>query len=242
MGELNSYPSRVGGKTILQARVNKIKLRYYICNECPGLMGMELWMVNETDWRSKALWLVSCDGLWDMGLGLTLLGFVLTIGLENAIWFIGSILLAYFMVVMAGKEYFTRSRMVYFVVDELRLKYFSTLVKIGLALILLLLITGTLTFMIFEFGPSFHQMSDYSPSIVGGIITILFLLLGFLTIDGSRYYYYAGFVLLSFTICQILYLPVLPVILAIGGLLLLSGSYLLVRFVTKFPKLDTSMS
>ncbi len=55
-------------------------------------------------WRSKETWVVSDDSLWDIGIGLALLGFGLTVSLDHPIWFIGFVLLAYFLVVMAGKR------------------------------------------------------------------------------------------------------------------------------------------
>ena len=174
-------------------------------------------------WRSKETWLVSDDGLWDIGVGLALLGLGLTMSLGHAIWFIGFVMFAYFLVVMAGKEVITRPRMSYFDIRDEQLLNLAKVIRLGLVVIIFCLGIGAIMFMVFDIGAPFSWLSDYGPIILGGILSIIFILFGYLTAGGSRYYVYSGLFFPAFLGCQIFNLPVLPFVYSAVVLLTFSG-------------------
>ena len=138
-------------------------------------------MFMGSEWRSQETWLVSDDGLWDIGVGLSLLGFGLTMSLGHAIRFIGFVMLAYFLVVMAGKEVITSPRMTNFEIRDVQVLNLAKVIRIGLVVIILCIGTGALMFMVFDIGATFSWLSDYGPIILGGILSIIYILFGYLT-------------------------------------------------------------
>lgn len=219
--------------------MTKSEFRYDMSSLRHHLMGVVSSMFNGSDWQSKEIWLVNDDGLWDLGISLVLFGFSLTMSLGHAIWFVGFVILAYFLVVMAGKEVITRPRMNYFDIQEVKVINLDKVVRLGLLFILLSLGAGALLFIVFESGAPFSWLSHYNPIIIGGILSITFILFGKLTAGGSRYYGYSGLFFSAFLICQILNFPVLPFIYTGAVFLFFSGLCLLVRFFANYPKPDT---
>ena len=122
-------------------------------------------MEIDSELRSKDTWLISDDGLWDIGIGLVLMGWGLTTLLRHPIWFIAAIMLAYFLVVMAGKEVITRPRMENFLIPDERLIRLSRGIRVILGAIIGGVIFGALMFWVFEIGPSFNWLSggEFNP-------------------------------------------------------------------------------
>ena len=190
----------------------------------------------DSELRSKDTWLISDDGLWDIGIGLVLMGWGLTTLLRHPIWFIAAIMLAYFLVVMAGKEVITRPRMENFLIPDERLIRLSRGIRVILGAIIGGVIFGALMFWVFEIGPSFNWLSSGEFNPVYFIFPLIMLALGYLSQNGFRYFFYAGISLLVFLIIDFINISDLALVFSTSFLLTLTGIGLLVRFIVHYPK------
>jgi hypothetical protein len=197
---------------------------------------MEYLMEIDSELRSKETWLVSEDGLWDISFGLVLLGWGLTTSLKHPLWFISSIMVAYFFVIMAGKEVITRPRMAFFSIDDYHLVKLSIWIRIGLAVIIGGLVFGALTFWIFDIGSFIDWLPDYGVNLIYIILSVVMLVFGYLSKNGSRYYLYAGISFLTFIIFELINYSGLSLVYSAAMLLSGIGIVLLIRFVTRYPK------
>lgn len=193
-------------------------------------------MEIDSELRSKDTWLISDDGLWDIGIGLVLMGWGLTTLLRHPIWFIAAIMLAYFLVVMAGKEVITRPRMENFLIPDERLIRLSRGIRVILGAIIGGVIFGALMFWVFEIGPSFNWLSSGEFNPVYFIFPLIMLALGYLSQNGFRYFFYAGISLLVFLIIDFINISDLALVFSTSFLLTLTGIGLLIRFIVHYPK------
>lgn len=196
-------------------------------------------MIIDSELRSKETWLISEDGLWDICIGLSLLGFGLTISLSHPIWFVGFIMLAYFLVVMAGKEVITRPRMINFTIRDEQLIRLAKMIRIGLVFIVLSLAAGAFAFLVFDTGTSFNWFPEYGVTILSVFLSVVLFILGYISRAGFRYYFYAGFSLLGIIMFELLYFPKIMFVYTAAIFMTISGLGLLVRFVTRYPKPNT---
>ena len=196
-------------------------------------------MEIDSELRSKETWLVSEDGLWDISFGLVLLGWGLTTSLKHPLWFISSIMVAYFLVIMAGKEVITRPRMAFFSIDDYHLIKLSIWIRIGLAVIIGGLVFGALTFWILDIGSAINRLPDYGANLICLILSAVMLVFGYLSKNGFRYYLYAGISFLSFIIFELINFSGLSLVYSAAMLLSGIGIVLLIRFVTRYPKSET---
>lgn len=193
-------------------------------------------MEIDSELRSKDTWLISDDGLWDIGIGLVLMGWGLTTLLRHPIWFIAAIMLAYFLVVMAGKEVITRPRMENFLIPDERLIRLSRGIRVILGAIIGGVIFGALMFWVFEIGPSFNWLSSGEFNPVYFIFPLIMLALGYLSQNGFRYFFYAGISLLVFLIIDFINISDLALVFSTSFLLTFTGIGLLIRFIVHYPK------
>jgi phosphate starvation-inducible membrane PsiE len=197
---------------------------------------MEYLMEIDSELRSKETWLISDDGLWDIFFGLVLLGWGLTTSLNHPIWFISAIMVAYFLVVMAGKEVITRPRMTYFSIADGHLIRLFKSIRIGLAVIISGMVFGALTFWVFDFGFSIQWLPNFGANFLWLALSVIMLVFGYLSPNGFRYYFYAGISFLTFIIFEFISPSSLPLVFSAALLLTVTGICLLVRFVFRFPK------
>jgi len=200
---------------------------------------VEYLMDIDSELRSKETWLISEDGLWDICFGLSLLGIRLTISLSHPIWFIGFIMLAYFLVIMAGKEVITRPRMVYFSIQDRQLVNLSKLARFGFVFICLSLITGAAAFWIFDTGSSLNWLPENGVTILSFSIAVILCIFGLITRGGHRYYLYAGFSFLGFVMINLVNISSISFVYSAALFLTISGVSLLIRFITRYPKSNT---
>ncbi len=193
-------------------------------------------MEIDSELRSKETWLVSEDGLWDISFGLVLLGWGLTTSLKHPLWLISSLMVAYFFVIMAGKEVITRPRMAFFSIDDDHLVKLSIWMRIGLAVIIGGLVFGALRFWSFDIGSSIDWLPDFGVNLIYIILSVVMLVFGYLSKNGSRYYLYAGISFLSFIIFELINYSGLSLVFFAAMLLSGIGIVLLIRFVTRYPK------
>jgi hypothetical protein len=193
-------------------------------------------MEIDSELRSKETWLISDDGLWDSGIGLVLMGWGLTTLLRHPIWFVAAIMLAYFLVVMAGKEVITRPRMENFFIAEERLIRLSRGIRLVLGAIIGVVIFGALMFWVFDFGPSFNWVSSNEFNPIYFMFPLIMLALGYFSQNGFRYFFYAGFSLLVFLIRDYINISDFALVFSAALILTLTGIGLLIRFMVRYPK------
>jgi hypothetical protein len=190
----------------------------------------------DSELRSKETWLINEDGLWDICIGFSLLGFGLTITLNHPIWFIGFIMLAYFLVIMTGKEAITRPRMINFSIADGQLKKLAKWIRIGTGLIFLGLVIGAISFWVFDAGASISWLPDYGIKLLCISLSAILFMFGYLSRNGYRYYLYAVISCLAFIIFEMLNYSSISFVFSAALLLTISGIGFLLWFVTRYPK------
>ena len=190
----------------------------------------------DSELRSKETWLISEDGLWDISIGLSLLGFGLTISLNHPVWFVGFIMLAYFLVVMTGKEVITKPRMNYFSIADEQLRKLGRWLRIGISIIFVSLVFGAIAFWIFDAGVTVNWLPEYGIKLLCISLSVILSVLGYLSRNGYRYYLYAGISFLAFIIFELLNFSSLSFVYSAAMLLTILGLGFLVWFVIRYPK------
>jgi hypothetical protein len=196
-------------------------------------------MLQSSQYRSKSIWLVSEDGLWDICIGLLLFGIGITTSINQFIWLIGIFMLAYFLVLMAGKEAITRPRMIHFDIQKNQLVNFTVVALVDTLILILILGISAMVFVKYDGLLPVSNLDEYTTMILGFISSILLIQFGFLFTSGLRFYLYAGLVLIAFSVTNIMSLPIVPVIYTVGAVFAITGMYLLVRFIYNYPKSGT---
>jgi hypothetical protein len=197
---------------------------------------LEYLMAIDSELRSKATWLISEDGLWEIAIGISMLGFGLTISLNHAIWYFGFVMLAYFLVVMAGKEVITRPRMVHWVIEDSQLLKLAMWIKYGVAVILVGLILSAIAFWLIDKNTAINWLPAYGVNLLCVSISVLLLILGYLTQNGFRYYFFAAISIIGFVIFELFDISIIYFVYLFSILLILSGLGSLIRFLSKYPK------
>ena len=192
----------------------------------------------DSELRSKETWLISEDGLWDISIGLSLLGFGLTISLNHPIWFVGFIMLAYFLVVMTGKEVITKPRMNYFPIADDQLKKLGRWLRIGIGMIFIILVFGAIAFWIIDAGVTINWLPEYGIKLLCISLSVILFVLGYLSRNGYRYYLYAGISFMAFIIFEMLNFSSLSFVYSAAMLLIILGLGFLFWFVIRYPKVD----
>lgn len=193
-------------------------------------------MEINSELKAKDTWLISEDGLWDICFGLVIFGWGLTIFLGHPLWFISSMMVAYFLIIMAGKEIFTRPRMAFFSIADENLIKLEKWIRVGLICVMVGLGFGALAFWVIDFNMVINQLTGYGMNIVCLILALVMLILGNLSQNGNRYHFYTGIFFIGFIVINILDFSHLTIIFLTALLLSVTGILLLIRFVTRYPK------
>ena len=193
-------------------------------------------MLQEEQYDSRSIWIVSEDGLWDICIGLLLFGIGITISINQLIWLIGIFVLAYFFVLMAGKETVTRPRMNNFNIREIQLRNFTRAAVLDIAFLILVLGISASMFVKYDGALSTGFIDDYAILIMGVFAAILLIQFGILLTGGVRFFIYAGLILLIFSVSHSLSIPVVPIIYITGAMFTIIGFLYFVRFVFSYPR------
>ena len=145
-------------------------------------------------------------------------------------------MMAYFFVVMAGKEVITRPRMEYFSIGDDRLIKLSKWIRLFLAVIICALVIGALMFWVIDIGSSINWLSDKGISPLFLIFSVFLLIFGYLSQNGYRYYLYAGISLTGLIIIDYINYSSLTMVFTGAMLFSVIGIGLLIRFIIRYPK------
>jgi hypothetical protein len=193
-------------------------------------------MVHNAQYDSRSIWIVSEDGLWDLCIGLLLFGIGITITINQLIWLVGIFVLAYFLVLMAGKETVTRPRMINFEIQETQLRKFTLTAVIDIFILILIMAISAMMFVKFDGVLTSGFLDEYAILILGVFAAILFIQFGILLTGGVRFFVYSGLVLFAFTMSYIQSVPVVPIIYSIGAIFTIIGLIYFVSFVLRYPR------
>ena len=168
------------------------------------------------------------DGLWDAVLGLFLLGWGFAI-LFDLGWLPGTTFLAFFWIALGLKQKITYPRIGYARPAEHR-KQKSRIIIAGPVTLLL----GIMVFLMVVTGGMPQFLRDYFELLFGAMLTIVIGLIGYWW-GIVRWYIYAGLVFILAVFNQWLGLSFELSFVLPGGVILLYGLIIFVRFIRKYP-------
>jgi len=169
------------------------------------------------------------DGLWDVVLGLFLLSWGFTI-LFDLPWIPGVAFVAFFYLALSLKQKSTYPRIGYAKPAEHR-KQWSRVVIGGAAILLL----GIMVFLLVVTGGMPQFLRDYFELLFGTMLAIVIGLIGYWW-GIVRWYGYAGLVFALAAFNQWLGLSFELSFIIPGGVVLLYGLIIFVRFLRKYPR------
>ena len=172
------------------------------------------------------------DGLWDVVLGLFLLGWGFAI-LFDLSWLPGATFLALFWIALGLKQRITYPRIGYAKLAKQR-KQMSRIVITGVVTLLL----GIMVFLIVVTGGIPQFLRDYFEFLFGTILSIVIGLIGHWW-GIVRWYGYAGLLFILTAFNQWLGLSFELSLFIPGGVILLYGLLVFVRFLRRYPKVSS---
>jgi hypothetical protein len=169
------------------------------------------------------------DGLWDICLGLFLVGWGLMLTLEFT-GIIGGIWVALYFIILSLKRWVTYPRTGYIKVAGARRQQMK-LVILGVVLLLF----GLAGFLAFAAGNRPDWVSEYFLFMFGTMIAVVISLLGYWW-KVLRWYIYAGLLFLAVSLYQWAGVPENLAFIVPGSIIALYGLVLLIGFLRKYPK------
>ncbi len=191
-------------------------------------------IVNLKELKRQIYLYNSEDGLVDLAIGLVSFGFgaLLLVDLPAMVGVLGLIpLLTWYL----GKRYLTLPR-----VGSIQPNQGMKTQFVGFSVSMIAIGVGVLLLFILAAGPETDLLADHSLALFGFVLALVISALGLL-MKTNRLYYYAMLVFLAMAIGEILNKSIdsvdvylLAVIIA-GGLIILAGIIVLIRFLNKYP-------
>jgi len=169
------------------------------------------------------------DGLWDILLGVFLIGWGLMI-MFDFVAVMGGIWVAIYFLVLGLKRWLTYPRAGYIKIPEARRQQMKMII-LGAVLFLL----GFMVFLITSTSNRPEWFSEYFMFIFGTMFSVITVILAYWW-KVSRWYAYAGLIFISFCTHQWLNAPLNLSFMVPGGIIMLFGLYLLVLFLRKYSK------
>ena len=167
------------------------------------------------------------DGLWDIFLGLFLLGWGFAVRFDF-LWLPGAIFVGFFWLVLGVKKKITYPRIGHATPTEQR----NRTLKIAIAGVIVLLAVIVLLPIVARGEVNF--LRNYFEFLFGSMIAIVVALIGYWW-RIYRWYLYAGMVFLFFVFNQWADLSFSLSFIMPGGLIILCGLGILYRFLRKYP-------
>jgi hypothetical protein len=171
------------------------------------------------------------DGLWDMLLGIVLIGWGLMLWYDF-VAVMGGVCVAFYFLILGLKRWLVCPRAGYIKIAEAR-KQQVKMVILGVMLFL----AGLAAFFIFAVETRPYWLSDYFMFIFGTMLAVVIGVLGYWW-KVARWYVYAVIVFASFSLYQWLNTPLNLTFIVPGGIIAVYGFTLLVVFLCKFPRVD----
>ena len=169
------------------------------------------------------------DGLWDILLGVFLIGWGLMVTYDF-VAVIGGIWVAFYFIILGLKRWLTYPRAGYIKIPEARKKQIK-MVILGAVVFLL----GLAVFLLFTTNSRPEWLDEYFMLMLGAMFALIIVFLaGWWRVN--RWYAYAVIVLLAFMSHQWLDTELNLSFFVPGGLITICGLVFLVSFLNKYPK------
>jgi predicted membrane protein len=173
------------------------------------------------------------DGVWDIFLGLFILGWGLSI-LTNGSYLPGIVFVCLYFTIFGIKKWLTYPRIGYVRFDSTSQRKIKTGVVILLTMLLLL---GVLTGVLFGIGTRPHWLVDYFPLIFNGMLAVVVCLAAYWA-GVNHFYLYAILIFLGAPLHVWLGIPWEFGFIGAGGIITLIGLGFLIRFLRKYPRVS----
>ena len=171
------------------------------------------------------------DGLWDVVLGLFLLGWGFTVWFDLP-WLPGTTFVAFFWLALGLKQKITYPRIGYAKLAEHKKKQVRFVIAGVIALLL-----GLMVSLLLVMGGAPQFMRDYFELLFGSVLAVVIGLIGYWW-GITRWYSYAGLVFVLATFNQWLGLSFELSFIIPGGVVLILGLLIFVRFLRKYPRVS----
>ena len=170
------------------------------------------------------------DGLWDICLGLFIMGWGIGI-LTDMAFLIGGWFIVIYLAVLGIKKWLTYPRIGYVKLNkrEVKMKLQLTIL-LGVVMLLGVFITG-----IFALDTRPQWLSDYFPMFFSGMLALIVIVIS-LWVGAYRFILYAVFILGAGAIHQWLDLEWSYTYIGAGSVIILIGLSILISFLRKYPK------
>lgn len=197
--------------------------------------------INLKELEKKAFTSYHQDGLLDIVIGLYILGFGMGI-LADMLWLPIFLYPGAFFVWLAAKKSLTVPRIGYVKFGPERHSQMRKLLLIGVVALSLMVVMSTAIFYGSATGtlPQWVStlLSDYIMVFIGVIGALLLVLAGYF-LQITRLYIYAGAAFVTFGCGNVVNAPISTGALVVGSVILLSGVFMLLQFVRKYPAKGT---
>ncbi len=170
------------------------------------------------------------DGMWDVFLGLFILGWGLSI-LTDGSYLPGIVFVCLYFTVWGIKKWLTYPRIGYVRFSSTSRRKIKTGVVILLTVLLLL---GLLAGVLFGIGTRQHWLVEYFPLIFNGMLAVVVCLAAYWA-KLNRFFLYAALIFLGAPLHVWLDIPWELGFIVAGGFTTLIGLGLLIRFLRKYP-------
>jgi hypothetical protein len=173
------------------------------------------------------------DGLWDIFLGLFILGWGLTI-LTDAVYLPGPLFVGLYFAVWGVKKRLTYPRIGYARFSETgRRRVTARFLILGTVVLLV----GVMMAVLWGIGTRPQWLADYFPLVFNGILAAIVCIVAYWA-RANRFYLYAVLIFLGAVFHLWLGIPWEFGFIGAGGIIMLIGVGILINFLRKYPKMD----
>ena len=171
------------------------------------------------------------DGLWDVFLGLFILGWGLAILTELA-YLVGAFFISIYFTVWGVKKWLTYPRIGYARFSETSRRRITTRFLI---LGVVVLLAGVMAGVVWGIGARPQWLADYFPLIFNGMLAAIVCFVAYWA-RVNRFYLYAVLIFLGAVFHMWLAIPWEFGFIGAGGIIVLIGVGMLIMFIRKYPK------
>ena len=171
------------------------------------------------------------DGLWDIFLGLFILGWGLAILTELA-YLVGAFFISIYFTVWGVKKWLTYPRIGYARFSETSRRRITTRFLI---LGVVVLLAGVMAGVVWGIGARPQWLADYFPLIFNGMLAAIVCFVAYWA-RVNRFYLYAVLIFLGAVFHMWLAIPWEFGFIGAGGIIVLIGVGMLIMFIRKYPK------
>lgn len=173
------------------------------------------------------------DGLWDIFLGLFILGWGLAI-LTGGTYLPGVLFASLYFSAWGVKKWLTYPRIGYVRFSEIsRRRITARFVILGVVVLLI----GVMAAVLWGIGTRPRWLADYFPLVFNGMLAVVVCIVAYWA-RANRFYLYAVLIFLGAVFHLWLGIPWEFGFIGAGGIIVIIGVVILINFLHKYPKMD----